>query len=244
MAEIPLDIMDTIRGLQDRLRFLEGRAQIRPAMTQIAGGDVSVSAGGRLIVTTPTGNQILYIGKQSPPHADGSDQQGFIVRREDNSVAMSVWTAAGTGAQAVQLWDSSGNVVVSDDITAAAGLARPYLEGASWFGGTESPTYTTNSASFVTLMHSPWIKQHPRLNAYYLVKADAGTTGEIRLIDDSSNVIGPVISIASGSFFFGSTIGTVAGGHESQFYLHWQARTTGGSGSIGVKGLATYGVQS
>jgi hypothetical protein len=243
MPDVPLDLLDRIRQLEDQLRQLQGRAQIRPALTEIQGGDVAISQGGRLIVATPSGQQILYIGKQSPSHPDGSDQQGLVVRRETGEPALSVWTAAGSGAQPLQVYDQPGNVIFADDLQ-AGGLARPYLSTDAWFGATESPAYTTTSGSFVTLQHLPWIKQHPKVTAFYLVQTAAGTTGEIRLVDDSSNVVVGPITIAAGAFFWGSAQGSLPGSFLMSTTLHWQARTTGGTGTIGVKGLSTFGVQS
>jgi hypothetical protein len=239
---VPLDILDRIRVLEDRLRQVEGRTQQRPAQNQVL-GDVTISGGGRLIVQTPGGQQTLYVGSVSPAHLDGSPQQGFIVRREDGSAALTVWTGAGSGAQAVQVWDKSGNVIVADDLT-AGGLARPYVSTDAWFSASASPTDTTTSTSFVTLQHLQWKKQHPQVTAGYLVQTASGTTGEIQLIDDNSNVIVGPLPIAAASFYWGSATGPIAGAHMLDTVLHWQARVTGGAGTIGLRGLSTFGVQS
>ncbi|GAA1977463.1 hypothetical protein [Kitasatospora viridis] len=244
MPEVPQTILDRISTIEDQLRQLTGRAQIRPALTQILGGDVSIGQGGRLIVTTPAGQQILYIGKQTPSHPDGSDQQGLIVRREDGSVALTVWTGAGSGVQPVTIWDHLGNGLFAEDLV-AGGLAAPYIDASGWFGATEYPAYTTSGATFATVMHLPWIKQHPKVEANYLVRcSDSSTAGEIQLVDDSGIQIGPTVACPAGAFTYGRLQGAVGGAYQQRMYLHWQARTTSGSGTIGVKGLSTYGVQS
>lgn len=244
MPNVPADIADVLRTMQDQIRDLQGRVSTRPALNNIQ-GDVTISSGGRLIVTTPTGQQVLYIGKVSPSHADGSDQQGVIIRREDGTTAFSVHSQAG-GGQPATIWDKDGQAVVADDLN-GGGLARPYLESAgSWFGAVEQPAFVTTSTSFTTLTMAPWFKQHPKIIAFYLVRcSDATTSGEIQLTDDSGTAISPVISIGAGAFFYSSTIGSISGAHESQTYLRWKGRVLPGStGSIGVKGLAAYGVQT
>lgn len=241
---VPEDITDLIRKIQAEVRDLQGRVNIRPAMNAVLGGDVTIGDGGRLIVKTPGGNDVLYIGRVDPDHPDGTDQQGFIVRREDGSVALSVWTAAGSGVQPLQMYDKAGQIILADDLN-GGGLARPYLEGGSWFGAVEQPTFVTTSPTFVTVTMSPWYKQHPKVTAFYLVRCSDGTTaGEIQLTDNEGTAISPVIPISAGSFFYGSITGPIAGTHESQTYLRWTARVTAGAGNIGVKGLAVYGVQS
>ncbi len=244
MAEIPIDILDTIRGLQDRLRFLEGRAQIRPAMTQIAGGDVTVGQGGTFKVATSTGGPQFYVGQISPNHPDGSAQRGLLLYREDGTPVLSVYTAD-SSPQGLVIYDAGGNVVFADDRVSGQGLASPYLGQSGWFGATEYPTATTTGGGFVTVQHLPWIKQHPRVEANYLVRcSDGATSGEIRLVDDSGTQIGPTVAVGLGGFTYNSLAGPLAGVFQQRMYLHWQARTTAGTGTIGVKGLSTYGIQS
>lgn len=244
MANVPLDLLDRIRQLEDQIRQVSGRVNIRPAMDQILAGDVVVGEGGTFKVNNLTGAPEFYIGKIGPNHPDGSEQRGVLIYREDGSLALSLYTE-GTNPQALALRDHLGNALVADD-TVAFGLARPYLEGGAWFGATEQPAFVTSSTSFVTVTMSPWIKQHPRITAFYLARcSDSTTSGEIQLTDNGGAPISSVISASAGSFFYSSITGSIDGAHESQTYLRWQARVLPGStGTIGVKGLATYGVQS
>jgi hypothetical protein len=240
---VPNDIMDRLASLEAQVRDLSGRVNIRPALSEIQGGDVTISQGGRLIVKNAAGGNTLYVGKVSPSHPDGSDQQGLLVYREDGTIALAVWTQAGSGVQPIQVYDKNSKIIFADDLT-GGGLARPYVACSAWFGATETPTHTTNSGTFTTLEHLDWIKQHPQVNAHYLVQTSAGTTGEIRLVDDSNVVIVGPLSVPAASFYWASATGPLAGAHMLSTTLHWQARVTGGTGSIGVKGLSTYGMQS
>ncbi|WP_224274100.1 hypothetical protein [Streptomyces sp. LS1784] len=243
MPDLPLDILDRIRQLEDQVRLVMGRAQMRPAMNQVLTGNVTVGQGGRFYVTAPNGNSIFYIGDIDPPHSDGSRQTGMILSREDGNIAMTLWAPDG-GQQNPIIWDRTGHAIFSEDRTTGQGLARPFIGGGTWFGTTEVPQFTTTSTSFTTLMRSPWIKQQPRVAAWFLVRCSDGTTsGEIQLTDDNGTPISSVVSVGAGAFFYGGTSGLVAGDHESQGYLNWRARVLPGStGNIGVRGLAVYGM--
>ncbi|MFB7672954.1 hypothetical protein ACFC26_16250 [Kitasatospora purpeofusca] len=245
MPDLPGDLSEVLKAMDRRLRATEGRAQIRPAMDQILAGSVVVGEGGRLFVQTPDGVTMLYVGDIDPPHPDASRQTGLVVRREDGTAAMSVWDGAG-GDQAVILWDRGGRVIVSEDRATGQGLSRPFIGGPGWFGATEQPEFTTDSTAWTTLMITPWVKQQPKLWAWYLIQcSDATTSGEVQLTDNAGTAISPVITAGAGAFFYGSTTGPLAGAHESSTYLRWKARVDPGStGTIGVKGLAVYGTTS
>jgi hypothetical protein len=239
---VPLDILDRIGALEERLRQVEGRTQIRPALNEIVAGTVTVGEGGEFRVLDTDGTKIFWVGGITPAHTDGSPQRGTLMRREDGSLAFAVYTG-GPENQGVFLWDKSGNGLLIEDVV-GGGLCRPYLSTDAWFGATEAPTFTTTSGTFVTLQHLPWQVQHPRVTGYYLVQAAAGTSGEIRLVDDSGTVVLGPLAIGTAAFTFGSLTGPLAQPFGTWTYLHWQARVTGGAGAIGIKGLSTFGVQS
>jgi hypothetical protein len=240
---VPQDITDVIAGLQRQIDALKAAVGQRPAMNEIAGGDVTVLGGGALRVKTTDGSATqLLIGKVLPNHVDGSEQRGIIFAREDGSQALTLVTTT-AAPQALAIRDHLGVTVFADDAT-ADGLARPYLSTDAWWGATEVPAYTTTSATFAALQHLPWVRQHPRVTGHFLVKSDATTAGEIRLVDDSGTVIAGPLVVAANTFTYGSLTGPVAGAFGFATYLHWQARVTSGPGSIGVRGLSTFGVQS
>ena len=142
-----------------------------------------------------------------------------------------------------RLYDGAGVELWSP--SASGGMGRPYLDASGWWGATEAPAYTTTSATFTSVMHLPWIRQHPSVTAYYLAKCSDGTTsGEARLVDDAGVPIGPTVTLAVGAYVYGSVTGKLAGAHLAATYLHWQVRRTAGSGTVGVRGLSTVGVQS
>ncbi|WP_282204554.1 hypothetical protein [Kitasatospora fiedleri] len=244
LPNLPQDILDRLAALEGQVRDLSGRVGQRPAQTQIAGGDVSVYAGGSFRMLSFDGAFTqAWIGRISPNHPDGSEQRGILVYREDGSLALSLYSSD-TSPQALALRDKAGTTVLADDVQ-AGGLARPYLSTDNWVGATQAPTYTTSSATFTGLQTNYFMKQHPKVTANYRVQTSAGTTGEIRMIDEyTGTVVVPPISIAAAAFFDSAATGTLTGTHEQALKLVWQARVTAGAGTIGVMGLSTYGVQS
>lgn len=238
MPQVPQDVWDVIRDLQNQVRELSGRANIRPALNQILGGDVSIGQGGRLIVTTPGGAQILYIGKQSPAHPDSSDQQGFIVRREDGSVALSIWSAAG-GTQPVAIWDRSANQIMVDDVTSGVGLARPYLTYTAPTDDNIANWPHTSAGSWTTISRSRGLTQHPRLQVRIDTSSDGGTAGQVRFSID-----GTVMATVSTGTNITTTV-SVPGYtylHDTEFTI--DAQRTSGSGNVYAMTRYLYGVQS
>ncbi|MFJ5923845.1 hypothetical protein ACIQF6_14730 [Kitasatospora sp. NPDC092948] len=243
MPHVPQDITDTVREMQQQIRDLQGAVNTRPAMNEIRGGNVQVLGGGSFRMMSVDGSRTqMWVGKISPSHPDGSEQRGILMYREDGALAFSLYSADGN-PQALALRDKAGTTVVADDV-AAGGLARPYLSTDAWFGATESPTFTTNSSAFTTLQNLAWVKQHPKIYAHYLVRADAGVAGQIQLVDDLGTVIAGPVAISAGAWTYGAVAGPLAGALYTPTYLHWQARVTSGTGNIGIRGLSTFGVQS
>lgn len=134
MAAIPLDLLDRIRALEREVRTLAGRAQIRPALNEITSGLVKIAEGGSLEVWSPTGTGLFRVGSFGPffNHPDKTAQQGFVMNREDGTLALSIlaWPSAelgGAGTQSISLWDREGNIVLSDDTTSGRFLGAPAL---------------------------------------------------------------------------------------------------------------------
>jgi hypothetical protein len=239
----PASLWQDLKAL--RREFNEFRAARRLEAAAIGAGGITITDGGYLKVLDTDGSIQFWVGGISPANPDGSPQRGLIAARDDGSqaIVLARLTGNATDPQGLLIRDAQASTLFAEDVI-AGGLARPYLSSDAWFGGTETPAYTTTSGTFTTLQTLPWVKQHPRVTGHYLVQTGAGTTGELRLVDDSNTAIGPIISIGAAAFFYSSTTGSLSGRNGLETYLHWQARTTGGAGSIGVRGLCTFGVQS
>ncbi|MFF0744221.1 hypothetical protein ACFYVL_27865 [Streptomyces sp. NPDC004111] len=142
MAAIPLDLLDRIRALEQQVRQLTGRAQIRPALDQVLHGDVTVGEGGRLLVQDPDGTNIVETGQSAAG-------DWFVrLRRDNGSPALGVGANTYTGdetKQMVRIFSRNGAAVVMDDYYSDEYLGRPSIP-IPW-----QPSYpTTSSANPVT----------------------------------------------------------------------------------------------
>lgn len=230
------DLVAYVKNLTRRIEDLEKGAGI--GSTAIDAGDLSI-LGGSLTVGP---GAIVYMG---PGVFGGDNATTWIFRRYDGTTALSL-TGTSSGNQNWQLLDNAQNVVVSDD-DSDQGLARPYLPINFELHSSTVPTVTTTSGTFVPLFTGRYLKQHPRAEVEVLANASTGaTSGEVQLYNVSTGLVidGPR-SIGLG--FYGSVIlgpATVDGGFLSTQEIEIQARRTAGAGTIGIRVLNAYGVES
>jgi len=228
----------------------EFRAARRLERASIGAGGLTIDSGGYLAVQTPTGVQTVYVGALDAElnHTDGSTQQGVWLRREDGTLALAVYadpSVLGNDRQGISLWDSSGRIVVADDIV-SGGLARPWIPISGWYDitGVEVPVSTTTSGTFTSVVEQQLYQQHPTVRVVMRVRCSDGTTaGEVRVMSGATQV-GATQTIAAGTYAQYEITGTspiVPGGWG---ILQIQARRTAGSGTVGVRGLVTWGAQS
>jgi len=241
-----------VRRIEDLERTVrEMRAARTLESSSIGAGGLSVNAeGGISVLDQTTGSQVFYVGYA--PMFDGSGRKQMVVylfRGNDGSAAMTM-VDAGTSpghpfSQAMQWFDRSGKVVLADDTVGGQGIAVPYIPFGA-FMSNSAPTDTTTSATFTTLQTSIGYWMNPKVFIQLLVRASDGTTaGEVRVIDQSSNVIGGVQTVTAGLFSY-INIGPVAvpGNFKDSLSLNIQARRTSGAGTIGVRGIVAIGLQS
>ncbi|MGY1456565.1 hypothetical protein [Streptomyces sp. SS8] len=237
MAIIPTDLLDRLRELERQVRDLMGSANSSPPMNRISGGDVVIGDGGRLRVRTPGGEDLLYLGRVQPDRAGGEPQQGLVVRRDDGSLALTVWTGSPDTLpdQPVQILDRKGNVVVADDAR-RRGLARPYVPYPLPAPVAVSRWESTAATSWTTLFRGPGIVQHPRLHCRIAAEGPEGA--EVRLLCDGEQV-GP----AGGpdGLEFTEVLGADYGATVT---FEVQARAGAAGGTVRCRPLALYGVQS
>ncbi|MFC8271676.1 hypothetical protein ACFUJR_03865 [Streptomyces sp. NPDC057271] len=238
MAIIPTDLLDRIRDLERQVRELMGSANTSPALNQISGGEVVIGDGGRLRVRTAGGEDLLYLGRVEPERNETTPQQGLVVRRDDGSLALTVWTGSPDTlpVQPVQILDRRGNVVVADD-AAHRGLARPYIpypvpepvDTARW--------ESTGATDWVTLYRGPGIVQHPRLHCRI---AAAGTTGaKVRLLVNGDQ-LGPEGTVGTGLEF----TEVIAADYGATVTFEVQAKVAASGDTVRCRPLALYGMQS
>ena len=232
----PQSLWQAIKDLRRDLQEL--RAARRLEAAAIGAGGLQITAGGTFSVRTPTGVQTVLIGNTPPNHADGTPQQGIIIRREDGSQALSVWNSAGTGVQPVQVWDKAGHIIMADDLV-AGGLARPWVAYTAPTDENISNWPRTAAGSWTTIARSRGITQHPRVKVRAAIGADGTAVGQIRLCVDGT----PVATGGLGAEL-NTTVSLPAFVHMNEVEFTLQAQVTSGSGSVYAMTRYLYGVQS
>lgn len=200
---LPNDFASLVRRIEALERELQqSRAARRLEAATIGRGGITVQ-GGAIILKDSDGNEIARMGAREDlgPEPDGDTQPGFILRRNDGSVAFTLDDPDPTTfgyRQLLKMNDLNGNIIFSEDYTSGWGLSTPtfsiplynQLDPDVWPG-------TTNS-SFTGM----WMGYAPAWNPVLQVGA-RGTmtagTGQMRLTINSIPV-GDVINLSAGTF--------------------------------------------
>jgi len=229
----PSDLWRTIKELQRDFReFVAARRSERMSSMR---------------VYTSTGTLILETGTVPYTHADGSEQQGIRLYREDGTLVAAVQAqpaVTGTDRQSWTLYDRAGNAILGDDPIAGAGLSGPYVPfnfGRAWYLDWAG----TNSAGFVDVYQTTIYKQHAMAVVQVAHSNDvAAATGQVRL-----TVNGVATGSTLSTTFSGGTVGTIGpfalpGAHLASVDLRIQARLASGTGNVRCEVQGAWSVKS
>jgi hypothetical protein len=234
VAYVPQDILDRIKALENEVRTLRGRAQIRPALNQVLNGDTVIGEGGQFIVRAPGGVEHLRVGDLYNT-SNGVREFGLEIRRRDGSNAITLYNGSTDAEQpqALRLLDANGKGLLVEDVT-AGGLYRPWLPYPELANDDVTTWPSVTGTTWTTVEQGNALCQHPRVQALVSI---AGT-GSIRLqIDDqtvlsaTSNVIQDVAEVPG--YVYGKEIN-----------IKVQARAATASGTVRAKTRYLYGVGS
>jgi len=232
VPHVPQDVLDRLAALEREVRQLRGRAQIRPALTEILAGTVRIGEGGELIVQAPGGVRHLLVGHLGTTY--GEREYGVLIRRRDGTEAVSVWNGVNpTEPQALRIKDAQGNDLLTEDVK-AGGLYRPWVPLPDLADDRIATWPTTTSGSFTTLEQGNAFLQHPRIAALVSLSG----TGQVRLLVDDQ-----VIATATN----GNIDGTYAvPGYDfgDRVNIKIQARTTSAGDPVYARTRYLYGVGS
>lgn len=243
-------------GFWQRVEQVAERVVAR-AMRSGANRNASLGAGGRftikggaLVVEAADGSTSAYFGGIYPAMPDGTVQPGFILRREDGSLAAALYDPTPDPAspdgfkQFFAIYDRGGRIVFSDDTSSGQGIARPYVGGGFARARYADWGVSTTSAAFETLFEQRIWKQHPRLEVGIRASTtDAATTGETRVLVNGVQ-LGAVSAeeFVMNYRFFGPA--AIAGDHMQTLDVLVQGRVTGGAGALRVEPRYWMGRQS
>lgn len=219
---IPAGNDGIIRRLQDLEREVQQlRAGRRLEASTIGKGGITIK-GGAIILQDEDGREIGRMGaREDIPHApDGSTQPGFILRRNDGSLAFALDDPNpndGSYRQLLKMQDAQGNIIFSEDTISGWGLATPTHSLPLYpnFDNTVWPGVTTLTGVWSGL----WLNYLPLWNPIMEIGIDtwadtASTGGKVRLIINGTQFGSDIVTPANGFSHQNFTINvpTLSGG--------------------------------
>lgn len=227
----PDDLVSVVKDLQRQVRELRRGTLFGAA----------ISSGG-LEVRTPDGNVIMRAGE----FEYGSETAYGLTIFRTNGTMQARFFDSPSGAGYWSFFDEQGSIVASNDTVSGVGLALPYIPyHVMPYSEVNSPSQSTNSATFVPLHRTHGQRQNPRLRLLLIIDSDADTTGEVIVTDIVGTQIGGVLEVplASNSYRW-HDVTLPAGSHLDTQYLDIAARRTAGTGLVRVGVAWAAGVQS
>ncbi|MYW03455.1 hypothetical protein [Streptomyces sp. SID3343] len=246
MPAIPTDLLDRIRRIEDTVRQIAGRVNIRPALDQVIDGLVRIGSGGTLRVDSSSGNQGLLFGDIFFPYQDGSPQRGLLARDDQATLALGIYapgaaSAGQPGADVQRLWirDTNGTIVMTTD--RVGGLDTPWL--AHGWGRLRSDEWSsTTNSSFDGLYTSTSPRQHPRITARVGLGCFGDAHGELRITANGSPVGNVVVNNSGGTTWIDYITADVSSVPiHTEMHLTLEARRTSGSGKVSAAVFGSWG---
>jgi hypothetical protein len=241
--EQPKDLVSYTGALDKRVGRLERLP--RAVATSVDSGSLTITNGTLQVV--PNGLPETYPTLLA--NTQGGVPQVAMIRNNIGAIAAGVPTHAfifydgggGFGPDGtINIYDraglGSGAIVADANNEEARGLSAPQFH-VHFFDS--SLVKTTTSGSFVNIMSTFWYMYHPHLRVRVIVQTPAGTTGEVR-VKENSQAQQAIFSIPSNANQFVDLIvdrrncfyGTFPNGDDANLDLEF--RRTGGAGSVSV----------
>lgn len=176
-----------MRRLQDLEREVrELRAGRRLEASTIGRGGITVQ-GGAIILKDAEGNEIARLGIRDdiPAEPDGDPQPGFILRRNDGSLAFSLDDPNPVESgyrQILKMQDAQGHIIFSEDANSGWGMATPTF-GYPVYPIWDTPLWPVSLTT--TAWVGAWTNYIPLWNPILEISVMAFSTtsaGEVRIL--------------------------------------------------------------
>lgn len=246
-AKVPATFWATVqKKIDDSISKFARSGFLRNA--SISDGGLTIKGGFLRLLDKVLGVELFYVGPVTPNKADGTPQQGWVVRRADGTTVLALFDAFPTDAggqlqQALNWLDRSEVVAVADDTNSGQGLARPYVP-IPLTRSRYTDMVAVTDATFVDVFDSaPFYKVNARaLATIRCTTDDSATMGEVRVLVDQVQV-GDTVSVGFAVAI--NTVGAfvVPGDAYSLHQVKVQARRTAGTGAVRLDS-SVWGVQT
>lgn len=252
MAGIPLypkDMATEWMNLKKEVKGAFTSANTKPAFNKIAAGVLNVftslvvEAGASIVAKYGSGLDGIYFGRMV---LGPDDVEGMLINDQTGNIRFVSFSKTSDGYGYTAVFDSSGNIVLSDDADAGWGIGRPWLHH-TFADTTEialppSSRQTTLTTDTVVVSTMTPI-QHPkmRMEAYIYIQT-GGSTCNYKVKD-----------VASGATLFSGTSG---GGYVTADFdypipafgdtaqIDITVRRASGTNAVGITVLSLIGRQS
>jgi hypothetical protein len=202
---LPNDFDSLVRRIEALERELqETRAARRLEAATIGRGGITIK-GGAIILEDNQGREIGRMGIREDllPQPDGQRQPGFILRRNDGSVAFTLDDPnpnAGGYRQLIKMQDSHGTIIFEEDAVTGWGLAAPTWSVPLFPFDQDYMTKwpaTTTTSDWV-LFNAAVPIYNPRLFVSVMATLTSGISGEM-WVTVNGQTLGTSKTVASGS---------------------------------------------
>lgn len=208
----------------------------------VTGGDIEID-GGNFTLKASNGAEIVKLGDIG----FGNSQPGYrFLRAFDGSTALMLFGTP-SARQYLGFFDSSGNLLMSDDAASGIGMATPNLPIQAVLSSKLSANeITTTSGSFNSYYRLHFIKWQPRVTCWFVVSTPVGVTAQLQLFDPALGAVVPnsVGNIPANIFAYASITGNPDHSHGFFATIDVQMRVSSGAGTVGASLVYSFGVGS
>lgn len=238
-------------NLKQQVKSAFTSANSRVPYQKIAAGVLKVStslevlAGAFIKFSYATVNDGLYIG--SSILFSGAVTEGMYIKRNfGRGAAFTSLFDTTTGSGFTAIWDSSGNIVLSDDANSEQGIARPWLShtvvNTSELASPPAARATTSTTD-VAVQSTITYVQHPKLVLWAYIQINTGgDTAEFKVKDITAGTT-LYTQTVSGSGYI-NPVFTIAGDFGDAHQLDFTIRRASGTGTVGLTVVTVHGRQS
>lgn len=232
MTHVPQDVLDRIRQMENKIRTLEGRSQMRPALNEILNGDVVIGEGGQLVVRPPGSNLSMFaVGRW----ADGS--YGLRVRRDDETTALTIGGETQVDVkEMVRFFSRSGAIIVMDDAFADGFLGRPSMPIPMQ---PTSGRETSNTAATTAWTGCSRL-MNPVLYSAWEVYVPSGVTADCQFTADGQTIAEWTVSVSGGGWQLKEITAPVKGNFMDHVSYRMTQNVRSGTGTIRSNCLGVY----
>lgn len=186
---LPNDMASLVRRIEALERQLQQAQAARRLEAATIGRGGIVIKGGAIVLQDSDGNEIGRMGIREDlgPEPDGDPQPGFILRRNDGSIAFTLDDPdpnTGGYIQRLKIQDATDHVIFSEDAVSGWGMSDPNFNAQMVPVGDTSKWASLSTAGPSFMWTGIYAAYNPILEVSVYAAAAASTVGTVRVLLD------------------------------------------------------------